>query len=386
MSLYHMYVAGFGPPEAVIFRGIHLLFALTLVFLLLPDTQQRQRSLARVDVALIVVLGIRPAHFPQLRILHQPNHLHRRPEHLGQDLWGGRGGHRARGDPARDRPGAAAHGEVFLVYAGLFTHVTAKCCWNSSTSRPRASSARPWGCRPLTSCCSCCSARSWSAAAPAVFMDFALSLTGHTAGGPGKVAVVSSSLFGTVSGSAVANVMVDGPMTIPLMKRTGFQAACRRRDRGGGIHRRPADAAGHGCRGLRHGGISRGLVFSGHGMGGDPGACSITRRYFSRCISSPSATACTACRKRNCRAWPGDDGPRPFVHSRPDRVFRPAAGLFGAAVRAGGALACLPVALLRATTRAGISWRSVVEALEDGARNTLAVAMACACAGIVIAW
>ena len=54
-------------------------------------------------------------------------------------------------------------------------------------------------------------------------MDFALSITGHTAGGPGKVAIVSSSLFGTVSGSAVANVMVDGPITIPLMKRTGFR-------------------------------------------------------------------------------------------------------------------------------------------------------------------
>jgi TRAP transporter 4TM/12TM fusion protein len=47
-------------------------------------------------------------------------------------------------------------------------------------------------------------------------------------------------------------------------------------------------------------------------------------------------------------------------------------------------LACLPVALLRASTRAGITWRSVVGALEDGARNTLAVAMACACAGLVI--
>ena len=50
-----------------------------------------------------------------------------------------------------------------------------------------------------------------------------MSITGHYAGGPGKVAVVSSSLFGTVSGSAVANVMVDGPITIPLMKRTGFR-------------------------------------------------------------------------------------------------------------------------------------------------------------------
>ena len=55
-----------------------------------------------------------------------------------------------------------------------------------------------------------------------LFMDFAMSLTGHTAGGPGKVSCVSSALFGTISGSAVANVMVDGPITIPLMKRSGF--------------------------------------------------------------------------------------------------------------------------------------------------------------------
>jgi len=49
-----------------------------------------------------------------------------------------------------------------------------------------------------------------------------------------------------------------------------------------------------------------------------------------------------------------------------------------------GALTCIPVALLRASTREGIDWRNVRDALVDGARNTLAVAMACACAGIVI--
>jgi TRAP-type uncharacterized transport system fused permease subunit len=37
MSLYHMRAAAFGPPEALIFRGTHLLFALTLVFLLYPS-------------------------------------------------------------------------------------------------------------------------------------------------------------------------------------------------------------------------------------------------------------------------------------------------------------------------------------------------------------
>jgi TRAP transporter 4TM/12TM fusion protein len=55
------------------------------------------------------------------------------------------------------------------------------------------------------------------------FMDLANAIAGGQRGGPGKVAVVSSSLFGTISGSAVANVMVDGWLTIPMMKRTGFR-------------------------------------------------------------------------------------------------------------------------------------------------------------------
>jgi TRAP transporter 4TM/12TM fusion protein len=46
---------------------------------------------------------------------------------------------------------------------------------------------------------------------------------GRFRGGPAKVAVVSSGLFGTISGSAVANVMVDGWITIPLMKKTGYK-------------------------------------------------------------------------------------------------------------------------------------------------------------------
>jgi TRAP transporter 4TM/12TM fusion protein len=55
------------------------------------------------------------------------------------------------------------------------------------------------------------------------FIDAALSIMGRYRGGPAKVSVISSSLFGTVSGSAVANVMVDGWFTIPLMKANGFK-------------------------------------------------------------------------------------------------------------------------------------------------------------------
>jgi TRAP transporter 4TM/12TM fusion protein len=52
--------------------------------------------------------------------------------------------------------------------------------------------------------------------------DVALIAMGRYRGGPAKVSVVSSSLFGTVSGSAVANVAVDGAITIPMMKRAGY--------------------------------------------------------------------------------------------------------------------------------------------------------------------
>lgn len=61
--------------------------------------------------------------------------------------------------------------------------------------------------------------------AGAFFADLATAIAGRYRGGPAKVSVFSSSLFGTVSGSSVANVAVDGGITIPLMVRTGFKPA-----------------------------------------------------------------------------------------------------------------------------------------------------------------
>ncbi len=58
-----------------------------------------------------------------------------------------------------------------------------------------------------------------------LFTDVALGLFGHKQGGAAKVAVVSSGLMGTISGSGVANVVTTGQFTIPLMKRFGYRAA-----------------------------------------------------------------------------------------------------------------------------------------------------------------
>ena len=55
------------------------------------------------------------------------------------------------------------------------------------------------------------------------FIDLAMSLAGSKRGGPAKVAVISSALFGTVSGNSVANVVSTGAFTIPLMKSVGYK-------------------------------------------------------------------------------------------------------------------------------------------------------------------
>ena len=192
-----------------------------------------------------------------------------------------------------------------------------------------------------------------------LFMDFALSLTGHTAGGPGKVSVVSSSLFGTVSGSAVANVMVDGPMTIPLMKRSGFRphfaAAVEATASTGGQIMPPVMGAAAFV-------MAEFLAVSYFQVtlwAIIPASC-ITSRCSSRCTSRPSASGCTACRNRSSRGW------RRVLRER-GHLFIPILIVFVGLIMGYSAplcalvaaLSCLPIALLRKTTREGITWRAV---------------------------
>jgi TRAP transporter 4TM/12TM fusion protein len=55
------------------------------------------------------------------------------------------------------------------------------------------------------------------------FIDLAYGLTGRMTGGPAKTAVVASGFMGSISGSAVANVVTTGSFTIPMMKRVGYR-------------------------------------------------------------------------------------------------------------------------------------------------------------------
>ena len=178
--------------------------------------------------------------------------------------------------------------------------------------------------------------------------------------------------------------MVDGPMTIPLMKRTGF---------------RPENAAA----------IEAVASTGGQLMPPVMGAAAFVMAEF-LAVSYFQVTLWAAipallyyasvffavhliAKRDGLMGIPKADLPR-FLTVMMERghLFLPILIVFFGLILGYSAplcalvaaLFCLPIALLRATTRVGITWRSVLEALQEGAKNTLAVAMACACAGIVI--
>ena len=386
MSLYHMHVAAFGPPEAVIFRGTHLLFALTLVFLLYPLRPQGGLAWRASDAILLAgSWGF------ILHILGNYDYFINRIIYIDTLTAGDRafaivavlvvleGTRRVIGWAL---PLTAV---AFLVYAIGFTRVTPDMLMEQLYLSTEGIFGSTLGVSAsyvmLFVLFGAFMERSGTGQ---LFMDFALSITGHTAGGPGKVAVVSSSLFGTVSGSAVANVMVDGPITIPLMKRTGF---------------RPQFAAA----------VEAVASTGGQIMPPVMGAAAFVMAEF---LAVPYAQVALwalvpallyyvavfaavhfEAKLKGLAGVPRAELPRlaaVMVHR--GHLFVPiGVVLYGLVLgysaplcALAGALACVPMALLRTTTRGGIRWRTVPDALVDGARNTLAVAMACACAGIVI--
>ena len=217
-----------------------------------------------------------------------------------------------------------------------------------------------------------------------LFMDFAMSLTGHTAGGPGKVSVISSSLFGTISGSAVANVMVDGPISIPLMKRTGFKphfaAAVEAVASTGGQIMPPIMGAAAFVM-AEFVGVSYGQVVVW--------AIVPSVLYYVSCFAAVHFEA----KRTGLLGVPRSELPvLSNVLAERGHLFIPVvtilvvmySGYSAPLAALAGTLMCFPVAMLRKSTRANATWTNVAEALIDGSKNTLAVALACACAGIII--
>ncbi len=222
-----------------------------------------------------------------------------------------------------------------------------------------------------------------SSGAGTTFTDLAKSVAGWARGGPAKISVLASSLFGTISGSAVANVMVDGWMTIPLMKNVGY---------------RPQMAGAVEAVASTGGQIMPPVMGAGAFIMAEVLGLTYTKIIIAAAI--PAILYYFAlywmidfeALRYNLRGIPRNELPRASrVLSLQGHLLLPIVVLLfsliileTSPIRAGlwSSLSIILVSFARRMTRMG--WRKISEALEGGAKGILEVAATCACAGIII--
>ncbi|MFN7190681.1 MAG: TRAP transporter permease [Rhodospirillales bacterium] len=387
MSLWHMWVIVAAPPEALFFRGGHLMFAMVLVFLLYPlaakDDAKTPGLLDWLCIAgSIVFIGYLWVNYRYLinRIpyIDDPTSMDKAMAVLAIVLVM---------EATRRVIGWALPitAMAFMGYCLVFTNISFDAFLDQTYLTTEGIFGSTLGVSAAFVLIFVLFGSFMERTGTGqLFMDFALALTGRQAGGPGKVSVVSSSLFGTISGSAVANVMVDGPITIPLMKRSGFK---------------PHFAAGIEAVASTGGQIMPPIM----GAAAFVMAEYLQTTYFQVTLWAliPAFLYYVACfgavhfeaKRDGLKGLSAAETPRLGAVMRArGHLFIPVlailvmmfSGYSSPLAALVGTLLCFPVALMRKNTREGLSWWHVLDALIDGAKNALSVAMACACAGIVI--
>jgi TRAP transporter 4TM/12TM fusion protein len=387
MALFHMWAIAFSPPEAVIFRGTHLIFAMVLVFLTMPLRAGRGATNPGIEDWALAALGLVSVVYLFVTYEDLVNRIPMIDDPTPVQQLLGWACVATVLEATRRSIGWALPVTAlgFLAYALFFTTVTPLVIIDQLYLTTDGIFGSTLGVSAgFVVIFVLFGAFMERSGTGRLFMDFALSLTGRSAGGPGKVAVLSSSLFGSVSGSAVANVMVTGQVTIPLMLRTGFRAPFAAgveavASTGGQIMPPIMGAAAFVM--AEYMGVAYLEVITW--------AALPALLYY---VATFAAVHFEAKRTR-LAGLPDNEvpklGPTLAVNGH---LFIPIfiilGGLFGgysaplAALVA--TLSCFPVALLRASSRGNVTLAAVWDALLDGAKGALGVAMACACAGIVI--
>jgi TRAP transporter 4TM/12TM fusion protein len=387
MVAYHIWAIGLGTPEAVWFRGTHLLFVMLLLFLLHRSSGNVEGTPTPLDWVLLV-LAIAPIVYLFVNYDYVVNRIFYVDELTTTDMVMGTIMTVMVLEATRRVIGLALPitAVVFLLY-GLFI---AKLDPMRLIDQLYMTTEGIFGI-PLSVSASYVlifvlfGAFMERTGTGQLFMDFAMSLTGHTAGGPGKVSCVSSALFGTISGSAVANVMVDGPITIPLMKRSGFPphfaAGVEAVASTGGQIMPPIMGAAAFVM-AEFLGVSYGQIIVW--------ALIPSILYYVACFSAVHFEA----KRRGLVGVPRAELPKlGNVMRERGHLFLPViailvvmySGYSSPMAALAGVAACFPVAALRRSTRHYVTVENVILACVDGARNALPVAIACAAAGVVIA-
>lgn len=235
-SLFQLYTAGFGLLEPRLQRGIHLTFLLPLAFIIFPATNKSPKDRATLLDILLALLSI----LPGLMIIIESERLANRWEHitplLYRELILGTMQIALLLEATRRAvaPALAYLTGIFVLYLFVGSYL------------PGVLHTQPFRFDQIIEllflltdegiygvitgvsatfayCFVLFGAIILFTGTGIFFSDIANALTGRMSGGPAKVAVISSGLFGMVSGVGVSNVYATGSFTIPLMKSIGYR-------------------------------------------------------------------------------------------------------------------------------------------------------------------
>ena len=387
MAVFHLYTAWFGAPDALSFRAIHVGFALVLAFLIYPGSKRGVANQPDWSRWLLALLGIIVTGY----ILFAKGYIDNRMiyvDDLRREDW-------VLGtvmvvvllEASRRTLGLALPitAIAFLVYAVFFAGADMALLMEQLYLGTEGIFGIPVSVSAtyvvLFIIFGALVERTGTGK---LFMDFALALAGHTAGGPAKVACITSGLFGTVSGSAVANVMTTGTFSIPLMKKLGYRPAFAGAveavaSTGGQIMPPIMGAAAFVMAEFLD---TSYLTVAGYAL--IPAVM-----YFLAVFLAVHFEA----KRTGMKGLPKPDLPRMgAVLMRDGHLFLPLVAIVGflfagysaGFAALGGIASVLVAAGLRKSSRGYLNPKNLIEALFDGARNAMVVALACGCAGIVI--
>ena len=243
MSLYHYYAAGFGLVRELIHRGIHISFVLGLIFIVFGATRRENDTLypssllrpggiglwdwafGALAVVAALYLPLLPANAVAVRV-GNPS---------GFDVFMGTALILLTLEAARRSIGwtLTAIAVAFMCYGlfgqympGVFRHPGAS--WSALVNHLYMTDQGIYGIAVGAVAKYVFLFVLFGVLATRIglgklFIDVASSIAGRYAGGPAKVAIFSSALLGTISGSSIANTVTTGSLTIPAMKKVGYR-------------------------------------------------------------------------------------------------------------------------------------------------------------------
>lgn len=389
-SIFQLYTAFFGVFAAQIQRSVHLAFAMTLVFLLFPASKKGKGKLAWYDVLLAVLSVVVTAYI----VVNLRELAYRAGDYTPTDfIVGGlgillvlEGTRRVVGIPI------LVIGVSFLLYAYFGAYMPG-FLQHRGASLQRIISHMWFTTEGIMGIPIGVSstfiflfilfgAFLEKTGLGRLFIDLANAVAGSAAGGPAKVAVITSALEGTVSGSSVANTVGSGSFTIPMMKKLGY---------------RPEFA----------GAVEASASTGGQIMPPIMGAAAFLMAEFvnmpyieiAKSAVIPALLYFTGvfivvhleAKKTGLRGLKKEELPRlgRILRER-GQLLVPLAAIIYLLVEGAtpmkaalwGLILAVAASYLRSDTR--MSVRDILEALENGARGALGVVLACAAAGIIV--